>query len=173
MLVERKLIDEIADVIITHWPYDIVTAHANTTQMVLQALDAVSAIRATSPVSMHHVKQIFYHTALGSMNVHENLFPRIPTTVIDISDVATVKQRAMNKFRSQYFSESNPNQWRKIAESVDGAGASFARVAYAESFVAQYPQACDYMPVPETSLYSAGKSYEAMFEDQFQFLLGR
>ena len=37
---------------------------------------------------------------------------------------------------------------------------------------AQYPQACDYMPVPETSLYSAGKSYEAMFEDQFRFLLG-
>ena len=86
--------------------------------------------------------------------------------------MAAVKQRAMNKFRSQYFSESNPNQRRKIAESVDGAGASFARVAYAESFVAQYPQACDYMPVPETSLHRAGKSYEAMFEDQFQFLLG-
>jgi hypothetical protein len=50
---------------------------------------------------MHHVKQIFYHAALGSMNVQENLFPRTPTTVIDISDVAIVKQRAMNKFRSQ------------------------------------------------------------------------
>ena len=179
VLVERDVIDEIADVIadvgpdviITHWPYDSVSTHANTSQMVLHALDAVSSIRAKNPMPPRYVKQIFYHTSLGSMNVQENQFPRIPTTLIDVTDVAKAKERAMNKFRSQFYSESAPDHWRKTAEIVDSVGGAFARVPYAEAFVAQYPQVFDYVPVSESSLYSSGKSYSEMFQHIYRFPL--
>ena len=159
------------EVIITHWPYDSVPTHANTTQMVLLALDAVTAIRASNPVPPHYVKQIFYHTALGSMNVQENHFPRTPNVLIDITDVARVKERAINKLHSQYFSESTPDHWRKTAEIVDSFPGAFARVPFAEGYVAQYPQFTDYVPVPESSLYSSGKSYREMFEHIYRFPL--
>ena len=179
VLVDREVIDDIADVIvdfapdviITHWPYDSVSAHANTTQMVLHALDAVSAIRAKNPRPAHHVKQIFYHTSLGSMNVQENHFPRTPNTLIDVTEVAHLKERAMNKLHSQYYSEDHPEYWWKTAEIADGVAGGFARVPFAEAFVAQYPQLSEYVPVAESSLYSSGKDYASMFADIYRFPL--
>ena len=179
VLVERKVIDEISeviadvgpDVIITHWPYDSVSAHANTAKMVLHALDAVGSIRGAKPAPPQYVKQIFYHTSLGSMNVQESQFPRVPTTLIDVTDVAHLKENAMNRFHSQYYSESTPDNWRKTAEVVDSLGGDFARVPYAEAFVAQYPQVFEYVPVSESSLYSSGKSYAEMFQHMYRFPL--
>ena len=179
VLVERTVIADIADiiadfkpdVIITHWPYDSVATHANTAQMVLLALDAVSAIRASNPMPPHYVKQILYHTSLGSMNVQESQFPRTPTLLIDVTDVAKVKERAINKLRSQYYSEETPDHWRKTAEIVDSIGGAFARVPYAEAFVSQYPQFSEYVPVGESSLYSSGKSYGEMLGNVYRFPL--
>lgn len=77
----------------------------------------------------------------------------------------------MNRFRSQYYSESTPDNWRKTAEIVDSIGGAFARVPYAEAFVAQYLQVFDYNPVSESSLYSSGRSYAQMFQHIYRFPL--
>ena len=179
LLVERDTIDKIADIIeeikpdiiITHWPYDSVMTHANATLMVLQALDAVSGMRGADPANPHYVKQIFYHTSLGSMNAQENQFPRTPTVLVNVTDVAKVKERAINKLDSQFYSESKPDHWRKTAEIVDSIGGAFARVPYAEAFVAQYPSFSEYLPVAEESLYSSGTNYEEMFDRIYRFPL--
>ena len=51
-------------------------------------LDAAGGIRPGKPYRPHKVAQIFFHVWPGETNVQESLFPRVPTTLIDISDVA-------------------------------------------------------------------------------------
>ena len=93
VLPREEIIDEIADVIgdvrpdiiITHWPYDTVAAHANATRMTLLAMDAASCIRPTKPYGPHGVKQVFFHVQEGRTNVLENARAQNPTAVIDIT----------------------------------------------------------------------------------------
>ncbi len=163
MLPREDMISDIADiigeirpnVIVTHWPYDTVPAHAVTTQMTLLAIDAASGIRPGKPYAPTggdtggEAAQIFYHTHVGRTNVLENLTIRIPTTVIDITDTIHQKATAMNKFTSQHYGEDSPLQ-RKLSEGMDGTGAAtHLRVSYAESFVAHNPEVYEYLPVSE------------------------
>ncbi len=163
VLPREDVVSDIADiigeirpnVIVTHWPYDTVPAHAVTTQMTLLAIDAASGIRPGKPYAPTggdtggESAQIFYHTHLGRTNVLENLTMRIPTTVIDITDAIHQKAAAMNKFVSQHFGEDSPLQ-KKTSEGMDGTGAAtHLRVSYAESFVAHNPEVYEYLPVSE------------------------
>ena len=105
---DKEIIADIADVIgevrpdiiITHWPHDTVPAHANATQMTLLAMDAAAGIRAGRPFLPHSVVQVFFHTLPGRTNIVENLSIRVPTTLIDISEVIDKKDRAMARFAS-------------------------------------------------------------------------
>ena len=162
-VVDRSIVSDIADVIgdiqpnviITHWPYDSSPAHAVATQMTQLAAETASTIRPGRPFAASgggegvHAPQVLYHTAVGRSNVLENLTIRIPTMIIDISDVMKQKSRAMNKFKSQNYGEDSPLQ-RKVGESADAnLHAIHSRVAYAETFVAHNPEVYDYIPVNE------------------------
>lgn len=162
-VVDKRIVSDIADVIgeikpnviITHWPYDSSPAHAVATQMTLLAVETASTIRPGKPYAPTgggegvHAPQILYHATAGRTNIIESLTIRIPTMIIDISDVIKQKSRAMNKFDSQDYGEDSPVQ-RKLGEAIDGnLHAIHSRVAYAETFVAHNPEVYDYIPINE------------------------
>ena len=176
-VIDKRIVSDIADVIgeirpdviITHWPQDSSPAHAVTAQMTLLALETASTIRPGKPYAPSgggegvHAPQILYHTSAGRSNVLENLTIRIPTMVIDISDVIKQKSRAMNKFKSQDYGEDIPLQ-RKGGEASDGSlHAIHSRVAYAETFVTHNPQVYDYIHISEYGQKLASRpKYEAL-----------
>ena len=145
---DKEIIADIADVIgevrpdiiITHWPHDTVPAHANATQMTLLAMDAAAGIRPGRPFLPHSVVQVFFHTLPGRTNIVENLSIRVPTTLIDISEVIDKKDRAMGRFASQYQSASDSEK-RTVA--LLDMPAIHLRVPHAESFVAYGPEVYD------------------------------
>ena len=110
------IVDVRPDIIITHNPYDETPAHANATRMVILAMEAAKGFRSTNPVRPHTVRQVFYHTQHGR-SANETVFARVPTTLIDITEVVHKKARAMNKFRSQWYGEDRPTQ-RKLDSLV-------------------------------------------------------
>ena len=184
-LLNEDIINDIADIIgeirpniiVTHWPYDTVPAHAMTTQMTLLAIDAASGIRPGKPYAPTggdtgaEAAQIFYHTHLGRTNVLETLNVRVPTTIVDITDAIHKKSNAMNRFKSQHYGEDSPLQ-RKLGETLDGGThAILSRVAYAEAFVAHNPEVYEYLPVSEYRRKIATRSPEERFEAMTQMLL--
>ena len=161
--VDKQIVSDIADVIgevrpdiiVTHWPYDTVPAHACATQMTLLAIDAASGIRRgksyapTGGDTGGKTAQIFFHVQPGRTNVMENLSIRIPTTIVDITDTVQQKAMAMNKFQSQNYGDDSPLQ-RKLGETLDGGmHALHMRVPYAEAFIAHNPEVYEYLPVSE------------------------
>ena len=183
--IDRQIVSDIADVIgeirpniiVSHWPYDTVPAHALTTQMTLLAIDTASGIRPGKPYAPTggdtggEQAQVFFHAQIGRTNVLETLNIRIPTTVVDITDTFIKKSNAMNKFESQHYGPDSPLQ-RKLGESLDGSVyAIHQRVAYAEIFVAHNPQICDYLPVSEYGRRLAARSPEEQFEAVTKMLL--
>jgi LmbE family N-acetylglucosaminyl deacetylase len=126
LLPDRESIDEFADVIgdvrpdiiITHHPQDSVVAHSATGQMALLTMEAAHGMRAGKPYLSHKVKQVYYNVLLGQATVLENAIPRIPTTVIDITDVVPKKDRGMNRYLAQYYDDDSPLH-RKVGEVFD------------------------------------------------------
>ena len=182
---DTQIVNDIADVIgevrpniiVTHWPYDTVPAHAMATQMTLLAIDAASGIRAGKPYAPTggdtggERAQIFYPVHLGRTNVLENLNIRIPTTIIDITDTFKKKCNAMNKLKSQHYGEDSPLQ-RKLGETLDGGVyAIHHRIPYAESFIAHNPQVYEYLPISEYGRRLAARSPEDVLSSFTQMQL--
>jgi LmbE family N-acetylglucosaminyl deacetylase len=176
--IDRQIVDDIADVIgevrpniiVTHWPYDTVPAHAMATQMTLLAIDAASGIRPgksyapTGGDTGGEQAQIFYHVQIGRTNVLENLTMRIPTTIVDITDTFREKSNAMNKFRSQHYGDDSPLQ-RKLGETLDGGiYAIHHRVPYAEAFIAHNPQIYEYLPLSDYGRALAARPSDEVFK---------
>ncbi len=164
--IQPEIVSDIADVIgeisphlvITHWPHDTVGAHALSTQMLLIATDTAAGIREgksyapTGGDTGGWTAQIFYHDQRGRTNVLESLAPRMPDTIIDITDTVLLKAEAMNKFTSQHYAEGS-NQQKKLGEALDGGVAALhMRVPYAEAFLRHNPELHDYLPVSEYHL---------------------
>ena len=175
VLVGRELILEIADVIgdllpdiiITHYPYDSVTAHMAVGQMTLFAVEASSAMRVDSSYPPHAPAQIFFHTRAGHTTSLEHA--RIPTTLVDITDVVHKKARAMNKIKSQFYGEGSPLQ-RKLMQ-LDAPGAAInARVPYAETFIAHLPQVYQGLPISEYGLEIRNRTEAEKYEYVTQLL---
>lgn len=174
-VVDRQIVSDIADVIgdiqpdiiITHWPNDSSPAHAVATQMTMLAIETASSLRPGNPYPptggvTGKMPQIFYHAHPGRTNILESLTIRIPTTIIDISDVIKQKIRAMEKFESQMHSK---NDSRKIVEAMDGSiHAIHARVPYAETFVAHNPEVHDYLPLSEYGNMLADRPRDVVHE---------
>ena len=183
-LPREEIVSDIADVIgeirpniiVTHWPYDSVPAHAVTTQMTLLAIDAASMIRPGKPYAPTggdtggETAQLFYHARLGRANILETLNVRIPTTIIDITDTVGKKTNAMNRFKSQNFGEDSPLQ-RKVREGLDGGQYSaLSRIAYSEVFVAHNPEVYEYLPVSEYRRKLGTRPPEEVFEQMTHML---
>ena len=168
---DREIISDLADVIgevrpdiiITHWPYDSVPAHANATQMALQALSAAGGIRPGKSYMPHKVTQVFFHSHPGLTNVLENLNTRIPTTLIDISAVVDKKRRAEARFSTQYRG-SSPSDSNGPQLAFADLPAIHNRVPHAESFVAYNAEVHDYLPVSEFALKVARMSHREEHE---------
>ena len=177
-LPKEEIINDIADVIadfrpdiiITHNPYDETPAHANATRMVILAMEAAQGFRPARPARPHRVRQLFYHTQHGR-SADETVFARVPTTLIDITEVVHKKARAMNRFTSQWYGEDKPTQ-RKLGEALDGQmHAIIARVPYAEHFIAREPQVYKYLPMSEYGFELSHKSPPESYEYMTQMLL--
>ena len=183
--IDRQIVEDIADVIgeirpniiVTHWPYDTVPAHAMATQMTLLAIDAASGIRPGKPYAPTggdtgpERAQIFYHVQIGRTNVLENLNMRIPTTIVDITDTFQKKSAAMNKFKTQHYGDDSPLQ-RKLGETLDGGiYAIHHRISYAETFIAHNPEVHEYLPVSEYGRRLATRSPEEVFNSMTQMHL--
>lgn len=180
--IQPEIVSDIADVIgeisphlvITHWPHDTVGAHALSTQMLLIATDTAAGIREgknyapTGGDTGGWTAQIFYHDQRGRTNVLESLNPRMPDTIINITDTVLLKAEAMNKFTSQHYAEGG-NQQRKLGEALDGGVAALhMRVPYAEAFLRHNPELHEYLPVSE---YGLKMSRETTREFVTQMLL--
>lgn len=176
--IDRRIVNDIADVIgefqpniiVTHWPNDTVPAHAMATQMTLLAIDAASGIRPgksytpTGGDTGGEQAQIFYHTQIGRTNVLESLNIRIPTSIIDITDTFRQKSNAMNKFKSQHYGDDSPLQ-RKLGETLDGGVfALHQEVGYVEAFIDHNPQLYEYLPLSEYGRKLAGRPGKERFD---------
>jgi len=162
VLIREDTINDIADVIqdvrpdiiITHFPYESVPAHANCAQMTLLAIDAAAGVRKSGDAS-HRVAQIFYTALAGRTNVLEGAFARIPSLLVDISDVAEQKLKAIRKLESQYY--SGP-LGRKVLEVFDGFYGIHARVPYVEAFIPHKPEVYPHLVVSDFNLDITEKS---------------
>jgi len=159
------------DIIITHWPYDTVAAHANATQMTLLAIEASSVVQKDQTKESHSIKQIFFHSHPGNTNVRENFRPTSPTTIIDITNVIHLKTNAMNKFKSQYYGGDGHVQ-RKLGESLDGSIHSIhSRVPYSELFIADMASLYSLLPLSEYESKIRNKSPKDTYDHMSQFLI--
>jgi len=164
------ILDVRPDIVITHNPYDEVPAHANATKMVILAMEAAKGFRPSRPARPHTARQVFYYTQHGR-SANETVFARVPTTLIDITEVVHKKARAMNRFRSQWYGEDRPTQ-RKLGEVLDGGMHSvIARVPYAEHFIVQNPEVYKHLPLSEYGTELANKSGPEQYEYMTQMLL--
>jgi LmbE family N-acetylglucosaminyl deacetylase len=178
-VVDKGIVNEIADVIgevrpdiiITHHPHDSVQAHAVSAQMALLAMEAAKGMRAGRSYTPHSVLQVFFHTQISTTTVLENFLPRVPPTLVEITDVIHKKKNAMNRFKTQHYGEDSPLQ-RKLSEALDcPIAAIHARVPYAEAFVAYYPQVYKSLPLSEYAMELAQKSATESYAYLTQMLL--
>ena len=93
----------------------------------------------------------------GQTNIQESLFPRIPTTLIDISKVSELKERAMSQFESQYLNE---RPGKETAPKLADFAALYWRVPEAEVFLASNPQFYDALPLSKFNLDLARMSFQ-------------
>ena len=177
-MVERRIVEDIADVIcevkpdfiITHHPADTVVMHAVTGEMTLIALETAATIRL-GKLPPHSVKQVFFHTQIGRTTLIEQDNPRIPSVVIDITPTVEKKAVAMNRFTSQHYGPNSPLQ-RKLGEALDGGiGAIHRRVPYAETFVPLHANVYRSLPFSDYEFEIADRSGEEIFANMTQMLL--
>ena len=156
-----RLIREVRpDVVITHHPHELGgfgIHHATTARLVLEGVAAAGAVGADDPNPPHRVAQIFFTlTALQFPVVKlAGLVGWAPDVVVDITDVAERKVRALDALRSQQY---GGNYARKTIEQADGSMGRNVGVAYGEGFIAYYPARADLLPVDEGMLTRAAES---------------
>ena len=177
-MVERRIVEDIADVIvdvrpdfvITHHPNDSVVMHGVTGQMTLIALETARTIRESGKLP-HSVRQVFFHTQIGRTNVLEQDIPRIPSVVIDIASTVRKKAAAMNRFKSQHYGPDSPLQ-RKLGEVLDGSIYGIhRRVPYAETFLPLDANVYRSLPFSEYEFEIAERTEEETLAKMTQMLL--
>ncbi len=136
------------DIIVTHHPNDSVVAHGATAQMVLAAM--VHSGQTMSPgLPPYSPRQVFFHSHGGDTDLLEQSVPRIPDTIIDITEVVKTKARAMQHFRSQSFGPQSRLQ-RKAGETLDASVYGLHNhVPYSEPFLAYKPSVYEHLPLSE------------------------
>ena len=177
-MVERRIVEGIADVIvdvrpdfiITHHPNDSVVMHGVTGQMTLIALETARTIREGGKPP-HSVRQVFFHTQVGRTNALEQDNPRIPSVVIDITSTVRNKAAAMNRFKSQHYGPNSPLQ-RKLGEVLDGSIYGIhRRVPYAETFLPLDANVYRSLPFSEYEFELDERTEEETYVNMTQMLL--
>ena len=177
-MVERQIVEDIADVIvdvrpdfvITHHPNDSVVMHGVTGQMTLIALETARTIREGGKPP-HSVRQVFFHTQIGRTNVIEQDNPRIPSVIIDITPTVRKKAAAMNRFESQHYGPDSPLQ-RKLGEVLDGSIYGIhRRVPYAETFLPLDANVYRSLPFSEYEFELDERTEEETYAAMTQMLL--
>jgi 4-oxalomesaconate hydratase len=166
--VTAELIDRMArflrenrpDVVVTHHPHELGAFgihHASTARLVLEGISAAGSVGAGDPNPPHRVTQVFFTlTALQFPVVKlANLVGWAPDVVVDITDVAERKVRALDALRSQQY---GGDYARKTVEQADGSMGRNVGVAYGEGFIAYRPQVATHLPVDEAMLAIAAES---------------
>ena len=166
--ITAELIDRMArflrenrpDVVVTHHPHELGgfgIHHAVTAQLVLEGMSAARAVGADDPNPPHQVAQVFFTLAALQFPVVKlaNLVGWAPDVVVDITDVAERKVRALDALRSQQY---GGDYARKTVEQGDGSMGRNVGVAYGEGFIAYRPTVATHLPVDEVMLDRAAES---------------
>ena len=174
-LIERmaRLVREVRpDIVITHHPHELGgfgIHHASTARLVLEGVAAAGAVGAGDPNPPHRVAQIFFTLLALQFPVVKlaSLVGWAPDVVIDITDVAERKVRALDALRSQQY---GGDYARKTVEQADGAMGRNVGAAYGEGFIAYLPARAQYLPVDEDLLSRASGSEKDLHARMDRFI---
>jgi LmbE family N-acetylglucosaminyl deacetylase len=159
------------DIVITHHPHEmggVAMHHASTGRLVLEGVMAGGAVGATDPNPPHRVAQIFFTTSnMFPINVLSAGVGWYPDLLVDVTDVAEAKVRALDAMRSQQY---GGNYARKATEFDAGAMGAAAGVAYAEGFITYWPEFDRFFPVSEERLARVAESEAARRQRADRFI---
>ncbi|MDC0935677.1 PIG-L family deacetylase [Pirellulales bacterium] len=157
-----KLVREVRpDIVTTHSPFEPVgTTHRTCAQITQQAVGAAAGLidDANPP---HRVGEIFYVWCHGDTQIQDFASPRFPAIIVDITDVAEQKLKAIQKIQSQYYGGKFAV---KMMEGTNGIHGLHRCVPYSETFVPAYPHVCDYLPVSQHNLRYASEPLEETYQ---------
>lgn len=163
LLETPEMIDSVAkvirdvrpDVIITHYPFEaggVGSHHANTSRIVMHAVQLANTCDFETSTPGHRVAQIFFmiasHQTQNTTFLSSQFHPYIPIYV-DITDVVKLKVKALNCMKSQQYEGSYALKRTEVSE---GAYGHANRTGYAEAFVPARPDLYQLLPVSETRL---------------------
>jgi LmbE family N-acetylglucosaminyl deacetylase len=138
------------NIVITHSPLENggVDDHASVGQMTIRAINVAGALRKGGG-EPHSVAQVFFVGLFGYTSILNSAHPFFPAILIDITELAERKVKALDKLKTQFYSGSAA---RKIVECMNGFYGVHARVPYVEVFTYMYPEVHKHLPVNEFSL---------------------
>ena len=166
LLVTHELVEALArvvrevkpDVVVTHYPLEnagIGSHHANTGKIVMDALPYAGGVDVNDPNPGHRIAQVFFMAPLDALFKYTCLSAEERAYCdyyVDITDVAELKVKAIDRIRSQQY---GGDYARKSVEIWNGKDGHNMHVAYAEGFVSYLPEIGDFLPLSEERLNRA------------------
>ncbi len=168
VLAVAKLVREIRpDVVITHSPFEPAgSTHWACSQITLQAVAAAGGLLDDGNLP-HRVGEIFFVWIHGDTQIQDFTTPNFPAIIVDITDVAEQKLKAIQKIQSQYYG----GQFAvKMMEGTNSIHSLHRCVPYSETFIPAYPHVCDYLPVSSHNLRYAAEPLEDTYRRMSQML---
>ncbi len=151
-----KVIREVKPhIIITHFPLEnggVGSHHGNTGKIVMEALTFAGGIDFDNPAPGWRVPQIFFMSPIEATIVGNYLAsqPRVYCNYyVDVTDVAELKVKALDKMRSQNYAGDYAKRHTECWSGKDG---HFMSVGYAESFISYKPEIGYYLNVSDQLL---------------------
>ncbi|MBQ4036599.1 MAG: PIG-L family deacetylase [Clostridia bacterium] len=146
-----KVIREVnPDVVITHWPHQWDTFsnhHAVTGQIALSAVTAASSVNFEDSNPACVVGQIFFMLCPADVSSYTYTGDKQTAHImyeVDVTDVVDLKVRAINTMKSQKY--NTRGYAHKTTEAWNGQFGERIRVAYAEAFAMEFPEAGHLLP---------------------------
>ena len=164
-----QLIREVRpDIVITHSPFEPTgSTHWACSQITQQAV-SVAAGHLGDANPPHRVGEIFYCWIHGDTRIEDFATARFPAIIVDITDVAEQKLKAIQKIQSQYYGGKFAV---KIMEGTNSIHGLHRCVPYSETFFPALPHVCDCLPVSQHNLRYANEPLEETYR-RMETMLG-
>jgi len=157
------------DIVITHSPFEPSgSTHWACCRITRQAMAAATGL-LEDPNPPHRVAETFYVWIQGDTQIEDFAAPRFPAIIVDITDVAEQKLKAIQAIQSQYYGGDFAY---KIMEGTNSIHGLHRCVPYSETFFPAIPHVCEHLPVSEHNLRYAREPLEETFKRMGR-MLGR
>jgi 4-oxalomesaconate hydratase len=183
LLVNQKLIKDLArlirevrpDIMITHYPFDnggFADQHATVGKSAVHASWVANTVDPEDENPQHRIAQVYFmgfpsHFIKSSALFNE--FSGHCHVYIDVSDVAHLKAKALDKMQSQQYGGEYA---LKRLESVEGGAGAAVKVSYAEPFIVAYSEVYQTLPVSDFRLETANET-EKECRDRLCFTISK